>query len=148
MIDLSIITKALQDQLNSNIGVIEFLRNSTVIRGEFINDDPNQTPWAGIYRGKVTYEPRTLGSMNNWEAKPTVRIIIQASDLRSAEDCETALEGYVKTVMDAIIEDTTIGGTVDIITGFDVEVGYIETDRSNMHFQGASITLHLEVATQ
>lgn len=146
MIDLSKITKALHSQLSNNIAVRNIF--SGIVLGEVINSDPSRTPWIGIYRGKTTYEPRTLGSMNNWEAFPTAIIIMQATDLRSAEKCEEVLEGYVKIVMDAVIEDTTIGGTVDIITGFEIEPGYIETERSMMHFQATNIILNLEVATQ
>jgi len=148
MINTSKIAEALKIQLNNDIAVKEFLKNGNVTRGEIINNDPNQTPWVGIYRGKVKYAPRTLGSMNNWEASPSIRIIVQATDLRSAEECETALEGYVKILLDAVAKDTTIGGTVDIVTDFDVEPGYMETERSTVHFQGAIITLNLEVATE
>jgi len=147
MINLSIITKALQDQLNSNVDVKEFLNGKEVIRGEVINMDVNETPWVGVYRGNVKYEPRTLGSMNNWEASPSIRVIVQASHLSSAEQCEIDLEGYVQKILDAVIDDTTIGGTVDMINSYDVEVGYIETDRSTVHFQGASITFNMEVST-
>lgn len=146
MINLSTITKALHTQLSNSIPVANLF--SSIALGEVINSDPSRAPWMGIYRGKTTYEPRTLGSMNNWEAFPSLIIIIQAVDLRSAEECEKTLEGYVKTVMDAIIKDTTIEGTVDIITGFEIEPGYIETERSTMHFQATNIILNLEVATQ
>jgi len=147
MINLSVITKALQEQLNSNIQVRDILGSREVVRGELINMDVNMTPWVGVYRGNVKYEPRTLGSMNNWEALPSIRVIVQASHLSSAEQCEIDLEGYVQKILDAVIDDTTLGGTVDIITSYDVEVGYIETDRSTVHFQGASITFNMEVST-
>jgi len=147
MINLSIITKALQDQLNNNVQIREILNGQEVVRGELINMDVNRTPWIGVYRGNVKYEPRTLGSMNNWEASPSVKVIIQAVHLESAEQCEVDLEGYVQNVLDAVIADTTIGGTIDMITSYDVEVGYIETDRSTISFQGASITFNMEVAT-
>ena len=149
MINLSLVTKALQEQLNNDPNVRDIIGiDKEVVRGEMINMDVNQAPWIGIYRGDVKYEPRTLGSMNNWEAFPTVKIIVQASDLRSAENCEDNLESYVKTIIDAIISDTTINGTVDMINSYSIEAGYIETERSNIHFQGASITLDMEVATQ
>jgi len=147
MINLSVITKALQDQLNGNI-VIRELLGKDVVRGEMINMDINETPWIGVYRGNVSYEPRTLGSMNNWEASPTVKVIVQAGNMQSAEQCEIDLESYVQKVLDAVIADTTIGGTIDMINSYDVEAGYIETDRSTIHFQGASITFNMEVSTQ
>lgn len=146
MINLSTVTKALQEQLNNNVGVKNFIKNE-VVRGEMVNVDPNQVPWVGVYRGKVNYFPRTLGSMNNWEAEPSVRVIVQNTDLRSAAACEEELEEYVQAILNAVITDTTIGGTVDIIKDFNVEVGYLETDRNSIYFQGAVITFNLEVAT-
>lgn len=146
MINLSNITKALTEQLNNNVAVRDFINNK-VLQGELINNDPNQAPWIGVYRGKTSYEPRTLGSMDNWEAFPKVKIIVQATDLRSAVECELALEGYVEAILRAIIADTTLGGTVDMINSYDVEPGYMETESTTLHFQAASITLNLEVAT-
>ena len=148
MINFNKITKALETILNSNIEVSEFMNKKLVVVGEVINYDPNETPWIGIYRGEVDYEPRTLGSMNNWEAFPSIRVVVQAADFESAYKCEEDLEGYVKKIIEAVLQDTTIGGTVDIVTKFKVEQGYIETDLPSTHFQGASITFNMEVATQ
>lgn len=148
MINFNEITNAIKSILEGNLAVREFTNGRNIVQGEVINYDPNQTPWIGIYRGSVNYEPRTLGSDNNWEGFPSVKIIVQATDIKSASRCEAALEGYVKIVIDAMLEDTTLKGTVDIITSFDVEQGYIETDRNTTYFQGASITFNMEVATQ
>ncbi|MCK5609652.1 hypothetical protein KAR91_47705 [Candidatus Pacearchaeota archaeon] len=148
MINFSDITKAVKEILESNIEVKEFMGGKDVIISEMINYDPNQVPWIGVYRGKARYEPRTLGSVGNWEGFPSLKIIVQHSDLISGEKCEEVLEGYVKKIIDAILEDTTLSGTVDIVLSYDVEQGYIETERSSVHFQGASITLNMEVATQ
>jgi len=147
MINFNDITKAVEKILNENIEVSEFMNRKNVVVGEIINYDPNRVPWIGIYRGKVGYAPRTLGSMNNWEATPSLRIIVQYTDLISASKCEEVLEGYVQKIINAILKDTTLGGTVDIINNFEVEQGYIETDRASVHFQGASITFNMEVAT-
>lgn len=147
MINFNDITKAVETILNDNIDVRNFMSSKPVTIGEVINYDPNQVPWIGIYRGKVNYEPRTLGSMNNWEASPSIKIIVQHADMRSASKCEEVLEDYVKKIVTAILEDTTLNNTVDIITDFNVEQGYIETERSTVHFQGASITFNMEVAT-
>lgn len=148
MINFNNITKALESILNNNIDVLEFMNKRKVVVGEVINYDINVTPWIGIYRGEVKYEPRTLGSTNNWEGYPSIRVIVQAVDLESAYNCEEKLEGYVKKIIDAVLDDTTLGGTVDMVTDFKVEQGYIETENASTHFQGASITINMEVATQ
>jgi len=148
MINFNDITKAIEEILNSDPEINNFMNRKDVVVGEIINYDPNQTPWIGVYRGTVKYEPRTLGSMGNWEGSPSVKIIVQATDIRSASQCEESLEQYVQHIINAMLADTTLNGTVDIITSFDVEQGYIETERASIHFQGASITFNMEVATQ
>lgn len=148
MINLNDITKEIETILNEDVTVRGFMSGKDIELGEFINYDPNRTPWVGVYRGKVNYVPRTLGMQENWEASPSVKVIVQATNLRSAAECEEALEGYVKAIIDAMLKDITLNGSVDIITDFDVEQGYIETDRSSTYFQGATITFNMEVATQ
>ena len=91
MINFSDITKAVKKILDTDIEVSGFMGNKKSIIGEIINYDPNQVPWIGIYRGKTTYEPRTLGSIGNWEGMPSLKIIVQHSDLHSGEKCEEVL---------------------------------------------------------
>ena len=147
MINIADITTALQAQLTADVTVSEFLA-SPIVRGGLINNDAGMTPWIGIYRGAVNYEPRTLGrGLSTYEAYPSVRIIVQETSMDSGEDCENLLEGRVKSVLDAVLADPTIGGTVDMVTGFGVEYGYVETDRETLYFQSAIITISLEVAT-
>lgn len=146
-INVGAIAKALQLQIQNDFEVSSFLK-SEVVRGDYINEDPNNTPWIGVYRGTVRYVPRTLGvSARNWEPSPEIRVVIQDTNFISAENCEDALEEHIKLVIDAIFKDTTIGGTVDMINEINVEYLYNETDRESTYFQTAIITLKLEVAT-
>jgi len=148
MINLSTILKALQAQLSSNVDVTEIFKKDKITRGQYINNDPSRCPWLGIYRGTTDFEPRTLGSVNNWEAFPKAKIIVQAISYKSGEQAEELLEGYVEAVMDAVLTDTSIGNTVDMVTGMQVEYGYNEEVRETVYFQSAIITFNLEVATQ
>lgn len=146
-INISTISKALQSQLQSDAGVQSFLQGD-IVRGEYINEDPNNTPWVGVYRGAVRYVPRTLGiNAKNWEPSPNMRIVVQDTDMLSPDNCEDLLEEHVKLIIDAVFADRTIGGTVDIIKEVNVEYLYNETDRESLYFQTAIITLDLEVAT-
>lgn len=146
-INMATIAKALQTQLQNTANVVSFLR-SPVIRGEYINEDPNLTPWMGVYRGIIRYVPRTLGiSAKNWEASPEIKIVVQNTNLSSAEECEDELEAYVSETIDAVFNDRTIGGTVAMVNEVNVEYLYNETDRESMYFQTAIITLKLEVSS-
>ena len=147
MINFHTITKAIRTQLANDAAVSAFMNREITI-GEYINVDPDIVPWMGIYRGKVTYTPRTLGvNASSWEATPQVRIIVQATSFKSGEDCELLLEDYVEKTIDAIWADPTIGNTVDMLVGYEVEYGYNETDRETIYFQSAIITLDLEAKT-
>lgn len=148
MIDVSDIVKAFTDMLNSNADFISELYTGEVYRGDYVNMDPDRTPWAGVYKGTVSFEPRTLGSINNWEAKPNIRLIIQTTDLASAEKCEDALNALIKKAVDVVNDDMTLKNTVDMVVGFNVEYGYIETELDTLHFQSAIVTFETEVATQ
>ncbi len=147
MINVSDITQALKSILNSNVNVSDFVKKEVTV-GEFVNADPNQAPWIGIYRGDGIYNPERIGrGSNEWELTQNIRILVQAVDLKSGEDCEVKLENYVKILLDAIWLDSTINNTVDMINSFSVEYTYSEIDRKSLSFQTAIITIEVEVKT-
>ena len=139
--NISIVTKALQEQLQNDPDIASFMKQS-VVRDEYINNDPNRTPLFGVYKGTIGFEPVTLG-YQSFEATPSLRIIVQATSLKSGEDCSNKLDDYVDKVVDAVKKDRTIGGTVDILLRYTIDYGYIETDRTSLAFQSAIITLNL-----
>lgn len=148
MIDYSDITSALCTQLLNNRLVSELLREKYIERAGPINEDPGRCGWIGVYRGKVDYKPRTLGSVNNWEAYPSIRVICQMASMDSGKDCEDRLEGFVKLVINAILADVTINNTVDMVNNFSVDYRYLEPERKKLYFQSAIITFNFEVKTQ
>ena len=139
--NITAITTALQEQLQSNQYVALFLNNQSVGRDEPINEDPNRVPWVCVYKGSIAYDPRTLG-YNSFEADIAIRVLVQATSLKSGEDCSTLIDDYVQKIVAAIRSDKTIGGTVDIITSIAVEFSYTETDRTTLFFQMAEITIN------
>lgn len=149
MIDMADILLQVQTQLRADTGLDAILDDVNIEVNVFVNEDSDRAPWIGIYPGVLNYEPRTLGSIDNWEAFPAVRIICQASDIGDATQCTVALQDLVEKVKSAIIADETIGGKVDMITKYSVEYGFIQPDeRTSLHFQSAIITFELEVSTQ
>lgn len=147
MISVYAISEAITAQLRDYpaVGEIGF---QEIVQGDFVNEDPARTPWMGIYRDSMNYSPRTLGrGARNWEGELKFKIVIQASSTKDGQDCELLLEGYVQTVMEALLSDTTLGGKVDILNGFNVEYSYRDSDQQSFYFQMAVITMTAEVAT-
>lgn len=147
MINYSTITTALAAQLKADATVSQTIKEKYIERGGPVNEKPDRAPWIGVYRSKITHDPRTLGRVTNWESKGSIRICVQAVDMTSGKECEDRLELLVKAVIDAILADTTIGGTVDIVTKFSIDYRYLEAERRTLYFQMAVITMDFEVAT-
>lgn len=148
MINLSDILTSLQSQFNNTAALVSLVGAGQIEIGTFINMDPNQTPWIGLYPGIVSYVPRTLGMDNNWEGSPKIRIVCQAADIYDSLEATNKLNELVKTTIDALTSDITIGGSVDMVNSFDIEYGYVESERTSLHFQSAIITVQLEVSAQ
>lgn len=146
MKNFSKVTQAAVDILNSDIDVTNIF-GGNIERSQYVNQRPEDAPWCGVYRGKVAIDPRTLGGVDNWEYKPILRVIVQASSTESGDECEDLLEDYTKKIIAALTADLTIGGTVDMITGIIVEPLYNEDVRETTFFQANIIEFILEVST-
>lgn len=144
MINASTILKGLETLLANGL-------DSTYVieRSAYVNMDENRTPWVGLYRGPITYDPHTLGrGSNSWRADVQVRVLIQAASLNSAEQAEERLEQYIKEVLDVIMTDKRLNNTVSIIKEIQVDYSYNMSESESLYFQNAEITLTAEVRTQ
>ena len=142
MIDFSLITKGLQTLLREHPR-LEYV--TEVARGEYINVDPALCTWIGVYRGAFAIEPRTLGrGADNWLARIPIDIVVQVNG-DGGEDAETLLGVAVKDVLDVIVTDLTLGGTVDMVKEFSISYSYEKTASERLDFQWAIITLQTEV---
>lgn len=122
---------------------IEDIFDDRIEKGTYINQDIDNIPWMGLFKGSKAYEPHTMGS-GNFQASGKIRIIIQVANIHSAEDCSDDLESAVKAVVDVVNNSRTISDTVDRIVRYMVDYEYDETDRGDMHFQAAMITIEVE----
>ncbi len=141
MINFSAITKALETQLKNAEATAAY----HIDRGTPLNNDPALTPWAGIYRGALDYNAKTIGG-RLWLVDVDIRVVVQAVNVGSPEEAEVALEEAIFNVLTAIETDRKIQGSVDIVLGYDVAgYSYAETDESTLSFQQAEITINAQV---
>jgi hypothetical protein len=146
MINVSDITKEIEDLLKTNPDILQ--NQITVQRSEFANLDPNNTPWLGIYRAKIEYDPNSLGRHSTrWRGVLTVRFIVQAANDLSGATCEEDLESYIEVLFDALWSDPSLNNTVLMMTALNVEYSYKEMESETMHFQWAVVTAVWEVDT-
>ena len=144
MITVSDVTKAVETAFNNDPLFTTF----TIERSEFVNENPSLCPWLGIYRGDITYDPETLGLGDDaWEGRMVLRLVAQATNFNSGAEAEDQLEDYVNKIITKMLGDTTLAGTIDMITGIKVSYSYIAEEEETIYFQAAIIELTLEVST-
>jgi len=145
MINAATITRAMETLLRADATVGGY----TIERGEYVNMDMDRVPWVGIYRGDMVYDVQTLGrGANNWKAEFPIKVIVQSATSKgNANDAEDDLEEYIRAVLDAVVLDKTIGGTVAMVTGITIEYSFNETESETVYFQNAEISILTEVRT-
>ncbi len=149
MINFSDITKAVEEILIH--GLKQKSADYRVKRSAYINMDHSLTPWVGIYRGTLEYNPATLGSdLNSWKGLLKLRLVVQSSSGsdNGGEQAEERLEEYVQDVLNVMLADKQWGNTVAMVVGISIEYSYNETESESLYFQEAHITLDAEVRTQ
>ena len=144
MINPSDINRAIETAFNTD----PVFNTFTIERAELVNENPAICPWLGIYRGEIEYTPETLGQGSDyWTAILMLTLIVQSSNLGSGTQAEDDLEGYVKSVITKVFEDTTIRGSIDMINALKVSYSHVAEDEQTLFFQSASIEMPLEFST-
>ena len=144
MINFRNITKAIEDILNEYNTTNQ---NYIIERNSQENTDESKAyqGWIGIYRDRVRYEPYTTGS-TPYNCEVTPRILVQAADRHSAENCEEKLDNIVDFVLNAIQSDRTIKGYVGMLQEFDIEYDdNFSNDDLRTYIQTATIELTFHV---
>lgn len=150
MINTATVTKALVAQLIDNLPLTTADgRPYRVERGQSLNITPDASPWIGVYREPVRYEPRSLGrGPRHLKAFLTFRILILASTEGGGVDLDDLIGEYVKDVLDALQADHTIGGNVDAIMEYEIEQLFEEEEPGSEFSSWAVITLSAEANSQ
>jgi hypothetical protein len=91
-------------------------------RAEPINEDPSKCPWVGVYPLRVPFPTRALGYGAGFRAEnPEYSIICQTSHPNDGAACQDQLGELIKAVTSALLSDTTLKGTVQMLGDFEVD---------------------------
>lgn len=142
--DASEVLSGLRDALKSSYATSDL----PVKMMGLINSDAGKAKngWVGLYVSRASLRPRTAGAgSRNWGFTPSVKIVVQASDVQNSENAYVRLEKYIKSVIDVVFADPSLGGRIDgTIISIDVDYGAQEDDAKSLHFEGAVLTLNYD----
>lgn len=119
-----------------------------ITRSDFVNEQAERTPWIGVYRTAVEYDPATLGHHSeSWQGIISVTLLVQENSLDSGAHCESKLESLLNKTLDVLWSDPTFKASIEMVTKFRVSYLYNETEEESMYFQTAKIDITGEVRT-
>jgi len=144
MINITDITKALHDIFKTSVTMQDF---ASIERGNIPNRDMSHTPWLGIYRRKVEYDPFTLGGSRSWKAKVEIGLLVQVASFSDGEDVEDKLEVQIQNVQKILIDNKKVDNTVDQLIGVYVEYFFNDESDESYTYQQAEIVITYEVRT-
>jgi hypothetical protein len=137
-IDPYTMLEALKQQLLAFPALISL--QGRITRGEEVNQDPSMAPWCGCYLIGGTFPTRTLGMGNGFrQQREGVAVVIQNMSRTSGEACQSELGKLQKAVVDCILSDTSIGGTMDVIDDFRTIYASAANQAKEISFQSAVI---------
>jgi hypothetical protein len=137
MIYQNSVTSAIYDILSNNTAV-QAAGAHIVLNGLF-NQDPNFSPWVGIYSAPVTVEPERVQRPNPWKILYTPTLYIQETNRSfNGENTVEGLEDFLNTVITAIDTHSNINrrlnDTVDMITGIQINPYQLDIEQSDTIF--------------
>jgi len=144
MINFYEITKAFREQLEDDETILK--EQFKIQLGEYVNKDPDISPWCGVYKVKRGFTPGALGhSDEQWDDAMTIRAVVQASHYSGGEKCDEVLEKNIAVVLNAIQKDHTLGGKVEQLKTIDITYDYLYDSSGTILFQNAFIDFNFEV---
>jgi hypothetical protein len=132
-IDASEVTKALEQILIQDTAIGQ--RGVYIERSGDPDMDPGEQGYVLIFRERLAFTPRTLGMGAGFrEQRINLILLVAQSNATSGSDCEDDLEDLIKRVTSCLLNNYSIGGTVDNL-GDDFEVRYESYAKSGERFQ-------------
>ncbi|HEX7012330.1 MAG TPA: hypothetical protein VF161_06280 [Steroidobacteraceae bacterium] len=141
--DPSVVLKALKQALQTDVRTKDMVVKCMEVANT--NPDLAKRGWVSLYADADEYTPRTAGAgRGNWNWNPTLRAIVQASDLSSGEGTLEKLGVYLKAVVDVVLANKTLAEHVEALTNIRVEYAIREDDAKSLHFIGALVTMQFD----
>jgi len=138
MINVTVITKALQAIFKASEDAQDF---KAIERSNIPNRDMGHTPWLGIYRSKVEYDPHTIGSGRSWKAQVEIILLLQVATFESGEASEELLEEQLQKVQQILLAKKKVGNTVDQLVSMSVEYFFNNESDESFNYQQAEVTV-------
>lgn len=114
---IAAVTQALQALLSEE----QRLAAANVTRAAPLNEMPSACPWIGVYRSSQELAPRTLGAYaGGMSHTMQLIVVVQAAGGSSGDECEDLLEQLVSDALGAVLDDLSLRGTVQTVTGINV----------------------------
>ena len=148
MINLKLITQAVETLLKDNLGVINSQASKdgyTIERNAARNSDPNIAArgkgWIGIYRAKLSYKPLTL---NQWKANIDIDVELQVAHFKSGDIAEDMLQDGEQAILNVLTANKNLSGTVGMTNGYDIDYQYNTDVQHGLYHHAAVITIEAE----
>ena len=136
MINIADTTRAATEILQDNLA-----GNYKVERGERINfsaDIATRRGWVGVYRGRVSATPRSVGNhAASWNYDFELRLVLQAASHKSSSDAEDKLEQAIQDTLTILLQNQTLDSNTRFIKSWTVEYRYLDNNSGSLHFQAA-----------
>ena len=119
------------------------LEHFTVVRSEPIDEQPEGRPVLGIYKARESYTAHTIAAgQNPWAVEGAPELVLLTASLKSGADADERLEAAKALLFSVLSDNLTLGGTVDMLNGWDAEYEYGQ--EGGLYFVGVTITLQVE----
>lgn len=137
--DVFKIIAALQSMLQ-NYAPLAAMSNLSIVRGEEVNVDPEKAPWIGIYPALGDYRSRVLGLGAGFrDQREGIIVVVQQQSRTSGQNCQDKLGDLLVNVVNSILSDPSIGGTVSNLEDLRVLHAEPKTQGSQASFQSSVI---------
>lgn len=137
MIFQNSVTNAIFTILSSDQGLIDM--DTHIFQNDLFNQDPNFTPWIGVYNSPVSVEAERVQKPNPWKIIYRSTIYVQNQNQSYSGDVTVeGLDILLNATITAIDTHNNIArdlmGTVDIIKGYEINPYQVNIDEDSVMF--------------
>ena len=137
-VNVSVVTKAVEQMLNDDPSVGG--QGALIERSAPLREEATSDGWVGIYRSQVKHVARALGmSAAQRMSRVLLMLVVRESAQSSGADCEDNLEDLVQRVLQTLLSDPSLKGTVQMLDEVVVNYDRYEKDSDDVFNQSATL---------